>query len=110
MGGASAPATPQTATAQQLVAEYAAACEKRPPEKVLGHVGREIGKLLHEGIDPNHIRAGVDRMRLKSLYPSLLPSLVNEAMNPPQATAGARRAPRPYTNPVDAEAAYGGQL
>nr|WSW42921.1 hypothetical protein OG296_07210 [Streptomyces sp. NBC_01001] len=110
LGGASAPAAPQTATAQQLVAEYVAACGKRPPERVLGHVGREISKLLHEGIDPDHIRAGVDRMRLKSLYPSLLPSLVNEAMNPPQATAGARRAPQPYTNPVDAEVAYGGQL
>ncbi|MFE4206707.1 hypothetical protein ACFRSX_21175 [Streptomyces goshikiensis] len=110
LGGASASATPQTATAHQLVAEYAAACGKRPPESVLGHVGREIKKLLREGIDPEHVRAGVERMRVKSLHPSLLPSLVNEAMNPPQATAGARRAPQPYTNPVDAEAAYGGQL
>ncbi|MEU9027425.1 hypothetical protein AB0D46_07800 [Streptomyces sp. NPDC048383] len=107
LGGAGAP---QTATTHQLVGEYAAACGKRPPESVLGHVGREIGKLLREGIDPEHVRAGVERMRVKSLHPSVLPSLVNEAMNPPQATTGARRPPQPYTNPVDAEAAYGGQL
>ncbi|MEU9159641.1 hypothetical protein AB0D29_05050 [Streptomyces sp. NPDC048424] len=110
LGGASAPAPPPTVTTQHLVGEYAAACGKRPPESVLGHVGREISKLLREGIDPEHVRAGVERMRAKSLHPSVLPSLVNEAMNPPQATGGARRAPQPYTNPVDAEAAYGGQL
>ncbi|MFD9486185.1 hypothetical protein ACFWBX_19780 [Streptomyces sp. NPDC059991] len=40
---------------------------------------------------------------------SLLPSLVNEAMNTPR-TAASAAAHRPWTNPTDVEAAYGGEL
>lgn len=67
------------------------------------------GKLLGEGISADHIRAGMDRMRAKGLSVNLLPSLVNEAMNTPQAPAAPHRA---WTNPAsaDVEAAYGGQL
>ncbi|MFD9486184.1 hypothetical protein ACFWBX_19775 [Streptomyces sp. NPDC059991] len=68
MGGASASA-PDTTTgpisAKDLVGEYVAACEHRPPSDVLGHLGREVNKLLAEGIAPDHIRAGMDRMRAK---------------------------------------------
>ncbi|MEU5432979.1 hypothetical protein AB0G73_06320 [Streptomyces sp. NPDC020719] len=112
MGGASAPA-PQTATAsvsaKDLVGEYVAACEHRPPSDVLGRLGRQVSKLLAVGIAPDHVRAGMDRMRAKGLSVGLLPSLVNEAMNTPRTTAGAA-AHRPWTNPADIEAAYGGDL
>lgn len=105
-GGASAPA-PDTVSAQQLIAEYAAACAHRPPKDVLGHLGREVHKLLGEGIDPAHIRAGLERHRAKGLHPSTLPSLVHEAMN---ATPTAAVVHRPWTNPTDVDAAYGGDL
>lgn len=105
VGGASAPG-PDTASAQQLVAEYVAACAHRPPGDVLGQLGRQTAKLLAEGIAPDHIRAGLETLRRKGLHSSLLPSLVNEAMNAPQPT-GPHRA---WTNPADAEAAYGGEL
>lgn len=112
VGGASAPA-PQTPTAsvsaKDLVGEYVAACEHRPPSNVLGHLGRQVNKLLAEGIAPDHIRAGMDRMRAKGLSVGLLPSLVNEAMNTPRTAAGAATH-RPWTNPADVEAAYGGEL
>ncbi|GGU32214.1 hypothetical protein [Streptomyces violascens] len=114
VGRASAPA-PDTVSgsvsvsAKDLVGEYVASCEHRPPNDVLGRLGREVGKLLGEGIAPGHIRAGMDRMRAKGLHVSLLPSLVNEAMNTPRSTAGAA-AHRPWTNPADVEAAYGGAL
>ncbi|SEQ03401.1 hypothetical protein [Streptomyces radiopugnans] len=105
-GGASAPA-PDTVSARHLIGEYAAACAHRPPKDVLGHLGREVGKLLAEGIDPAHIRSGLERHRAKGLHPSTLPSLVHEAMN---AARPAPAAHRPWTNPADVEAAYGGEL
>ena len=80
-GDASAPAHPPTVSAQQLVGAYVAACAHRPPQKVLGYLSREVQRLLAEGIPAQHIRTGLDRLRAKGLSPSVLPSLVNEAMN-----------------------------
>ncbi|MEV8070840.1 hypothetical protein AB0P32_32830 [Streptomyces sp. NPDC085995] len=105
-GGASAPA-PDTASAQRLITEYVGACAHRPPRDTLGHLGREVRKLLAEGIDARHIRAALDRQRTKGLHPSVLPSLVNEAMNATPAQPAVHRA---WTNPADVEAAYGEQL
>jgi hypothetical protein len=104
-GGASTPA-PHTVSAQQLIAEYAAACTHRPPSDVLGHLGREVGKLVNEGIAPDHIRAGLQRQLAKGLHPRTLPSLVHEAMNATPAAA----VHRAWTNPDDVAAAYGGEL
>lgn len=112
MGSASAPAPPTVSgsiSARDLVGEYVASCDHRPPSDVLGRLGKMAGKLLGEGIPVEHIRAGMRRMRAKGLSVSLLPSLVNEAMNTSQAAAAPHRA---WTNPApaDVEAAYGGQL
>lgn len=112
VGSASAPAPPTVSgaiSARDLVGEYVASCEHRPPSDVLGRLGKMTGKLLGEGISAEHIRAGMSRMRAKGLSANLLPSLVNEAMNTPQAPAAPHRA---WTNPAsaDVEAAYGGQL
>ncbi|MFB7637149.1 hypothetical protein ACFC0M_40275 [Streptomyces sp. NPDC056149] len=107
VGAASGPA-PDTVSAKQLIGEFVGSCAHRPPEKLLGHLGREVNQLLGEGIAPDHVRAGLERLRAKGLSPSVLPSLVNEAMN---ATQPISRAPhRPWTNPTDVEAAYGGEL
>ncbi|WP_372497823.1 hypothetical protein [Streptomyces clavuligerus] len=116
MWGASAPA-PRSPSAKQLVDEYAAACAHTPPNSVLGHLGRETAKLLAEGIDPGHVRAGLARHRVKALHPSTLPSLVHEAMN---ATPAARLdrpgnppnlpGQRAWANPADPAAAYAEEL
>ncbi|MFF9427044.1 hypothetical protein [Streptomyces sp. NPDC014746] len=106
LGGASAPA-PDSVSAKDLIGEYAAACPHRPPQDVLGHLGREVKKLLAEGISPDHIRAGLDRHRAKGLHASLLPSLVHEAMN---ATPVGPTSHQAWTNPTDTAAAYGGDL
>ncbi|QDO51666.1 hypothetical protein FNV60_28580 [Streptomyces sp. RLB3-5] len=114
-GGADAPA-PETVSTQQLMAEYAAACTHRPPSGVLGHLGRETAKLLAEGIDPAHIRAGLARHRTKGLHPSTLPSLVHEAMNATPAglvrTESRPNVPghRAWANPADPAAAYAEEL
>src|SRR5690606_15865926 len=79
-GGAAAPA-PESVSTQQLIGEYAASCAHRPPKGVLGHLGREVAKLLAEGIGAEYVRAGLARHRAKGLHPSTLPSLVHEAMN-----------------------------
>ncbi|MGV4886449.1 hypothetical protein ACSR0Z_07495 [Streptomyces viridosporus] len=104
-GGAGAPA-PQTVSVNVLIGEYVAACAERPPSSVLGHLGREIRTLLAEGIDPDHIRAGLTRHRTKGLHPSVLPSLVHEAMNATPRAASHQA----WTNPADTAAAYGGEL
>ncbi|MEU0444370.1 hypothetical protein [Streptomyces tendae] len=108
-GGASAPA-PDTVSAQQLIREYVAGCNHRPPSDFLGHLSRVVNKLLGEGIALAHIRAGLERHRAKGLHPSTLPSLVHEAMNatPPMPTAPVVH--RAWTNPTDVEAAFGGDL
>ncbi|CDR10470.1 hypothetical protein [Streptomyces iranensis] len=117
-GGASAPA-PESVSTQQLIGEYAASCAHRPPNGVLGHLGREVAKLLKEGIDPEHIRAGLARHRAKGLHPSTLPSLVHEAMNATSAPTGGLVRPesantvrghRAWANPADPATAYAEEL
>ncbi|MFJ3908978.1 hypothetical protein [Streptomyces vinaceus] len=114
-GSASAPA-PESASAQQLIAEYAAACTHRPPRDVLGRLGRETAKLLDEGIAPAHVRDGLTKHRAKGLHPSTLPSLVHEAMNA-SPTSLARTGSRPtlpahrgWANPTDPVTAYAEEL
>ncbi|MFD7130601.1 hypothetical protein [Streptomyces sp. NPDC059894] len=103
-------------SANQLVGEYVAACDERPPSDVIGHLGRITKKLLGEGIAPEHIRAGLANFAAHPKHPSVLTSMVNEAMN---ARSGglARQGIRPnvpghqaWTNPVSAAAAYAEEL
>ncbi|MGW2331602.1 hypothetical protein ACWC5C_38445 [Streptomyces sp. NPDC001700] len=117
-GGASAHA-PESVSPQQLISEYAASCAHRPPNGVLGHLGREVSKLLKEGIGPAHIRAGLAGHRAKGLHPSTLPSLVHEAMNATSAptnglvrreSANTVRGHRAWANPADPATAYAEEL
>ncbi|KOV12346.1 hypothetical protein ADK60_32055 [Streptomyces sp. XY431] len=105
-----------TVSANQLVGEYVASCPQRPPGSVLGHLGKVVKTLLDEGIDPDHVRAGLRRFAEIQGHPSRLPSLVNDAMNARNAGL-ARPGSRPnlpahqaWTNPVDAHAAYAEEL
>jgi hypothetical protein len=110
--GPAAPA-PSDPSAQQLVAAYVAACAQRPPRDVIGHLGRVVKQLLAEGIAAEHVRAGLERFTAKPMHPSVLPSLVNEAMN-----AGLARPDRgvtvpghrPWSNPADPATAYAEEL
>ncbi|MFF4534291.1 hypothetical protein ACFY1P_34090 [Streptomyces sp. NPDC001407] len=107
--GRTAPA-PSSVSAKTLVGEYVAACSHRPPERVLGHLGRELNQLIAEGIAPEHLRAALERLRNKGLNPSVLASLVNEVMNAAP-TAVSWPAPQtgggytPWMNPAD-DSAY----
>ncbi|MFB6859503.1 hypothetical protein ACFCZQ_07815 [Streptomyces virginiae] len=91
--GGEAPApqsAPDTASTKHLVADYVGGHVQRPPKAVIGLVGRHVKGLLEEGFDPEVIRAALERLRFKNLHPSVLPSLVNEALNasPPHGAAG----------------------
>nr|WP_234365702.1 hypothetical protein [Streptomyces sp. RTd22] len=99
-----------------MIGEYVAACAERPPNDVLGHLGRKVRQMLDEGIAPEHVRAALERFRAKPMHPSTLPSLANEVMN---AEGGRLGLPenRPnvsrhtaWTNPADAAAAYAEEL
>jgi hypothetical protein len=83
---------------------------------VIAHLGRIAKKLLGEGIAPEHIRAGLVNFATNPKHPSVLTSMVNEAMNARSAGL-ARPGIRPnvpahqaWTNPVDAAAAYAEEL
>ncbi|MFF4835175.1 hypothetical protein [Streptomyces sp. NPDC001315] len=105
---------PGATTAADLLAEYVTSCVQRPPGDVLGHLGRLLKKLLAEGIDVEHVRAGLARYAEIQGHPSRLPSLVNDAMNArvPAVQAASRTgtAHRAWTNPADAAAAYAEEL
>ncbi|MFD7902942.1 hypothetical protein ACFV4G_11920 [Kitasatospora sp. NPDC059747] len=105
-----------TVSASQLIGEYVAACSRRPPGSVLGHLGKVVKTLLDEGIAAEHVRSGLRRFAEIQGHPSRLPSLVNDAMNA-QGAGLARPGSRPnvpahqaWTNPVDAAAAYAEEL
>ena len=69
-------------SANRLLGEYIAACDQRPPGDVIGHLGRITKKLLAEHIAPEHIRTGLLNFAANPMHPSVLTSMVNEAMNP----------------------------
>lgn len=104
-------------SAKELVGEYVASCRERPPEDVLGHLGRVVKKLLAERIAPEHVRAGLRRYVQLQGHPSRLPSLVNDAMNANPGAGLASPGLRPnlpahtaWTNPADPATAYSGEL
>jgi hypothetical protein len=72
---------PAAADAQTLVGEFIDACPNKPPQRVVGQVAQQVGQLLGEGINPEHVRAGLRLLVQKPMHPSSLPSLVNQAMN-----------------------------
>ncbi|MFD3846327.1 hypothetical protein ACFWVB_10660 [Streptomyces microflavus] len=103
-------------SAKELVGEYVAGCDQRPPNDVIGHLGRITKKLLDEGIAPGHIRAGLANFAANPKHPSVLTSMVNEAMNT-RPGGLARPGIRPnvpahqaWTNPANASAAYAEEL
>lgn len=66
----------------QLVAYWLERCNERPPGRVIGHMSKTIKDLIDgDGIAPHHIRAGIDDWMTKNVSPSVLPGLVNAAMN-----------------------------
>lgn len=110
-------------SAKQLVAEYVRGCKRRPPEDFLGHLGRKVNALLDERFEAADIRAALDRLRVKGLNPSVLPSLVNEVVNAtPQSAAALSSASgagpwastgssyTPYLNPTAEPTTFGGRL
>jgi hypothetical protein len=81
----------ESAIVGKLVARWLEQCKARPPERVIGHMSREIKNLVREGILYDHIEAGISDFLTKDVSPGLLPNLVNAAMN--------RRAPASRASP-----------
>ncbi|KOT76378.1 hypothetical protein ADK70_38540 [Streptomyces rimosus subsp. pseudoverticillatus] len=111
-------ATAEPVTAKHLVAEYVSACAHRPPKDKLGHLGRQVRRLLDEGFQPEPIRTALERLRVKGLHPSVLPSLVDEVLNaevPPSASGAGPWASHhsasyvPYFNATPAPTTFGGR-
>ncbi|MFJ4680678.1 hypothetical protein [Kitasatospora sp. NPDC088783] len=111
-----APTGEPSVNAGDLVAEYVASCPKPVPANVRGHLGKVIKGMLDGGTSDDDIRAGLRLYAAKPMSPSVLPSMVHEAINAqPAGTTrtghSAARAPyQPFANPADARAYYEGDL
>ena len=53
--------------------------KSRPPEKIIGRVGKELRLLLDEGINFQDVRLGFGHWAIKGADPSAIASFVNEA-------------------------------
>lgn len=116
-------APPGAVCAKDLVAEYVQGCAHRPPQDVLGLLGRKVKALLGEGFTAETLRTALERLRAKGLHPSVLPSLVNEVLNAPsqqgpstssasgaEPWAASTTAYRPYLDPAVPEpTTFGGR-
>jgi hypothetical protein len=78
---------PRVDSTDSLVAEWLQHCRKRPPNSVIGQVGKQVKALLAEGVDSTDVRAGLAAWHRKGVHPSVLPSMVNELMNATPARA-----------------------
>lgn len=80
--------------ARAIIGEWIDGCRKRPPERVIGQIAKQVKELLDEGIDPADIRAGLAEWAAKAkIHPSALSSFVNGVMNrsstkPPRPSVG----------------------
>lgn len=72
------PAREAPVTAQTILGGYLAGLVKRPPRRVVGHLGRLVGEMLADGIDPDDVRAGLAAWHAKGLHPATLPAVVHE--------------------------------
>lgn len=70
-------------TAGTILGEYIDRCAKRPPDRVIGQLSKEIKKMLDQSdpIDPDDIRRGMAAWMSKGIHPSALASVVNDVMN-----------------------------
>lgn len=90
-GGVSGSAAAAPDSASQLVAEWIDHCTGgRPPDRVVGHVAREVGAMLAEGIPVTDVRNGLAAWHAKGLNPSTLASVVHETRTRPDRRATTR--------------------
>lgn len=78
-------------TAQTLLAEWIDHCTDAPPSRVKGHVAKELGVMLTEGIPAGDVRAGLAAWHQRRLNPAALASVVHELRQGP----GTRGRPTP---------------
>jgi hypothetical protein len=73
--------------AQDLVAHFVdryRECGEPAPRRLVGHVARQVGELLRDGVSPPTIARALDLMLDKEVGPSVLPALVHEARSGPR--------------------------
>lgn len=68
-------------TAQTLLGEWIDHCATKPPQRVIGHVAKELGAMLLEGIAYEQVRAGLASWAGKGLSPATLASEVHAVGN-----------------------------
>jgi hypothetical protein len=80
-GGTDDETEAEPVTARTILGEYIDRCRKRPPQRVLGQMAKEIKNLLEDDFKPDDIRRGIAQWMTKDTHPSVLPSIVNSVVN-----------------------------
>ena len=95
----------QTATAQDILGAWLNNQATRPPQRVIGHLAKEIKTLLDEGQPYADVLHAVHTWNSKGLSPSLLPSVLHETRNKTSRPANANeRRQAAYQNLAHREA------
>ncbi len=79
--GALFPAPPAPPSAATLLGGWLADCRVRPPERIIGQVGKTVRGLIGEGIPAEVIAEAMSVWRQRGLHPATLAAVVNEVAN-----------------------------
>lgn len=71
----------RAADSQTLIADWISGYEHRPPTRFVSQVGQQVKSLLEEGMQPQYVAAALSKLRDKGCHPTVLPSLVAEAIS-----------------------------
>lgn len=85
----SGPAQPDDSiNAGKIVKAWIDRQRRRPAERVIGQVAKQVRELLDEDFTADQIKVGLDRLDAKGLAPSVLASLVTQVANSGAPTDG----------------------
>ena len=75
---------PRPETAQTLVSEWIDHCSGgRPPDRVIGHVSREVGSLLGQGFSYAEVRTALAEWHSRGIDASKIPAILHELRTAP---------------------------
>jgi hypothetical protein len=78
----STPVADPPESAATLIAEWIDHEPQRPPDRVVGQVAKEVGKLLGEGFPYDQVRGSLAEWARRRMHPSALASVLHELAAP----------------------------
>lgn len=66
---------------REIVAEWIDGCKRRPPDSVIGQIGKQLRKLADEDFTADQLRASLQTWQERDVHPSVLPSIAHGVVN-----------------------------